>query len=409
MARPATSSIRRRRLRREASAIPPAPVNSVKPAITGTLVRGQTLIASTGTWTNSPTSYAYQWKGNGVDISGATSSTFALTVGQVGQTITVTVTASNGQTATVTSDPVGPVAEVDTTPNAFTFTDVTGATVSTVYTSNTITVSGINSPAAISITGGTYSITGGGYTSASGTVNSGDLVTVRATSSSSNSTAVNAVLTIGTVSDTYTVTTAAPAVTTTLNPATSSSNLILSNNNLTARNVVNTGSNAKASTSHTTGKWVFAAKLDQNGGSSNLPQIGFALPSLSTATNFGFVANSLALQKDGSLYVNATTFSPTISANAALNWGGGGEVMVATDFDAKLVWLRVGASGNWNNSATANPATGAGGVSISGFTQTVIPTFFLGGNSTGQIDIITVNFGQNAFASAIPSGFAVWG
>jgi hypothetical protein len=101
----------------------------------------------------------------------------------------------------------------DTTPNAFTFTDVTGATVSTVYTSNTITVTGINAAAAISITGGTYSVNGGSYTSASGTVNNGDIVTVRVTSSASNSTAVNATLTIGGVSDVYSVTTQAASVT----------------------------------------------------------------------------------------------------------------------------------------------------------------------------------------------------
>jgi hypothetical protein len=97
----------------------------------------------------------------------------------------------------------------DTTPDAFAFSDVTGATLSTQYTSNTITVSGINAAAAISITGGTYSVNGGGYTSGSGTVNNGDTVSVRVTSSGSNSTAVNATLDIGGVTDTYSVTTVA--------------------------------------------------------------------------------------------------------------------------------------------------------------------------------------------------------
>lgn len=102
-----------------------------------------------------------------------------------------------------------PAAVPDTTPDAFAFTDVTGATVSTVYTSNTITVSGINASTAITITGGTYSINGAAYTSSAGNVVLGDTVSVRATSSGSNSTAVNVALTIGGVSDTYTVTTAA--------------------------------------------------------------------------------------------------------------------------------------------------------------------------------------------------------
>lgn len=97
----------------------------------------------------------------------------------------------------------------DTTPDAFTFTDVTNAARSTQYTSNQITVAGTDTPADVSITGGTYSKNGGAYTSDAGTADSGDTFTVRCTSSSSWNTAVNVVLTIGGVSDTYTVTTLA--------------------------------------------------------------------------------------------------------------------------------------------------------------------------------------------------------
>lgn len=97
----------------------------------------------------------------------------------------------------------------DTTPSQFTFTDVTSASLSTVYTSNAITVAGINAAASISITGGSYSINGGSYVSSTGTVVNGDTVAVRGTSSGSFSTAVNVVLTIGGVSDTYSVTTLA--------------------------------------------------------------------------------------------------------------------------------------------------------------------------------------------------------
>jgi hypothetical protein len=95
----------------------------------------------------------------------------------------------------------------DTTPDQFTFTDQTGVALSSVITSNTITVAGINAAAAISITGGTYSINSGSYTSADGTVNNGDTVTVQQTSSGSYSTTTDATLTIGGVSDTLSVTT----------------------------------------------------------------------------------------------------------------------------------------------------------------------------------------------------------
>lgn len=95
----------------------------------------------------------------------------------------------------------------DTTPNAFTFTDQTNVALNTDIISNAITVTGINAATAISITGGSYKIDSGSYTTSAGTVTNGQSVTVKAHSSSSNSTAVNAVLTIGGVSDTFTVTT----------------------------------------------------------------------------------------------------------------------------------------------------------------------------------------------------------
>ena len=98
---------------------------------------------------------------------------------------------------------------LDTTPDPFTFTDRTNAELSTEYKSNAITVSGINAAADISIRGGTYAINGGAYTSASGTVTVGNTVKVMKVSAATNSTTKNAILTIGGVSDTFSVTTLA--------------------------------------------------------------------------------------------------------------------------------------------------------------------------------------------------------
>ncbi|MDD3302292.1 MAG: S-layer homology domain-containing protein [Candidatus Gracilibacteria bacterium] len=96
---------------------------------------------------------------------------------------------------------------LDSTPDAFTFTAVTGKELSTVYESNTITVSGINTTSAISIVGGEYKIGTGSYTSSAGTVANGQTVTVRLTSSSSYSTLNTTTLTIGGVSSSFNVTT----------------------------------------------------------------------------------------------------------------------------------------------------------------------------------------------------------
>ena len=50
----------------------PPPVNTVAPVASGSNTSGSTVTVTTGTWTNSPTSYGYQWLANTVAISNAT-------------------------------------------------------------------------------------------------------------------------------------------------------------------------------------------------------------------------------------------------------------------------------------------------------------------------------------------------
>ena len=131
-----------------------------------------------------------------------------------GDTVSVRHTSSASDSTTVNSTlTIGGVSDTyssttgDFTPAAFSFTDVTGVTVSSTMTSNTITVSGITAATPISVSGGFYSINSGAYTSASGTVNNGDTISVQHTSAASDSTTVNTILTIGIISDTYSSTT----------------------------------------------------------------------------------------------------------------------------------------------------------------------------------------------------------
>ncbi len=87
-------------------------VNTALPAITGTAQVGQTLTVSNGTWTGSPTSYTRQWKANGTNISGATATTYVPVSGDVGKTITCTVTAKKAGTADVSVTTAATVAVI---------------------------------------------------------------------------------------------------------------------------------------------------------------------------------------------------------------------------------------------------------------------------------------------------------
>lgn len=90
-----------------------APGNTVAPAITtdGTPQEGETISCSTGTWTNSPTGYTYQWQRNGSNISGATSSSYLLQAADVDASVRCVVTATNaGGSASANSNAVTPAA-----------------------------------------------------------------------------------------------------------------------------------------------------------------------------------------------------------------------------------------------------------------------------------------------------------
>jgi hypothetical protein len=71
----------------------PALKSTSLPSISGTVKAGATVKTSTGTWTPTATSYAYQWLSNGSPISGATKSTYVVPTSLRGKKLSVTVTA----------------------------------------------------------------------------------------------------------------------------------------------------------------------------------------------------------------------------------------------------------------------------------------------------------------------------
>jgi len=85
------------------------PAVTAKPTISGAAREGQTLSATTGQWSGSPTAFEYQWKrcanGQCSSIPGATAPTYVVTAGDVGFRIRVRVEARNdGGSATAQSN-----------------------------------------------------------------------------------------------------------------------------------------------------------------------------------------------------------------------------------------------------------------------------------------------------------------
>ncbi len=94
----------------------PPPANETVPTIAGTPQPGEILTAKPGTWTGSGLVYAYQWlKCNGTGsacapIAGATSSTYTVTIDEVGSTLAVLVSAANAAgSASMTSASTSPI------------------------------------------------------------------------------------------------------------------------------------------------------------------------------------------------------------------------------------------------------------------------------------------------------------
>jgi hypothetical protein len=102
-----------------------AATNIGQPNISGTQQVGSTLTATSGAWTgNTPITFAYQWKKNGSDIVGATSTTYVLVAGDAGASTTIqcfvtgtntygsSVATSNTLTGIAAAFPVNTIAPV---------------------------------------------------------------------------------------------------------------------------------------------------------------------------------------------------------------------------------------------------------------------------------------------------------
>jgi len=104
---------------------------------------------------------------------------------------------------------------------------------------------------------------------------------------------------------------------------------------------------------------------------------------------------------------NGVFFSSSPFQTVSLGANTGHTYDLAVDLTNRLLWGRRN-GGNWNNSGTADPATGVGGVDYSAVTQLAGLTLYPTGSMDSSGSGLTANFGASAYTYAAPSGFGNW-
>lgn len=178
---------------------------------------------------------------------------------------------------------------------------------------------------------------------------------------------------------------------TTFDPA-RKSNQTLSGGNLIA---TSTSSGGVYSTRPVQGKIYFEVTPTTITG---IPSMGMCAGSWNITTALQSGLNTLAYLASGAVQINGVTLS-TIAT-----WAAGNRIDCALDPFNFLIWFRV-AGGNWNNSGTANPATGVGGIDYSSaFTQ--LGTLWAAVYASLSGTVWTAAFSSASFAGTPPSGFS---
>jgi hypothetical protein len=184
---------------------------------------------------------------------------------------------------------------------------------------------------------------------------------------------------------------------TTWNTADKTASVTLSNGNLTATITALGNQGARSIYSTAAGKYYWEYTF------TNTTNDGCGIVNLATAlstTGVNGVAGAAYVNSTGNVLVNSTSNSATLGVFAT-----GNIACIALDLDNRLIWFRKGAAGNWNNSGTANPATGVGGFALT-FVGAGVAAYGLMTGQSATNGAITANFGDSAFAGVVPAGFA---
>jgi OmpA-like transmembrane domain len=219
------------------------------------------------------------------------------------------------------------------------FTDVTGAGIGSDQISNSITVTSVTAPAAVSISSGAeYSINGGPFTSAPGTVRPGDQVRVETTAASTYNTTVTTVLTIGANSSSFNVTTGAePVLQGTFTPVTGAT----TSSTQTSNSITVTGITSPAAISVSSG-----AQYSINGGAfTSTPgtvQAGDRITLQVTAPSAYNTTGTATVTVGGVIATFSVSTGPQPLPNVTVTGGGGAIGMMTVVMLALLASLKIG-------------------------------------------------------------------
>lgn len=180
--------------------------------------------------------------------------------------------------------------------------------------------------------------------------------------------------------------------------------LTLSNGNLTVTATTSgadlSGRGDDTTAAITSGQKIyFEAILDTDSGVGSA-SVGICNSSYTFGSGqwLGLQTNGIGYSDDNNIYKN------NASIGSIATYTAGDVVCVAVTGDTK-VWFRKN-GGNWNNSATANPATNTEGFTQAAGLGTVYPAYTCRNNPPA--DKITFRFSSSSWGFAAPSGFSAF-
>jgi hypothetical protein len=191
----------------------------------------------------------------------------------------------------------------------------------------------------------------------------------------------------------------------TWNPADISSGMSLSNGNLTASSVGFVATSVRSTTSYSAGKICFevAAPTITTGWTVGVANSTFAL---NNPAGVGVDTNAIGIDPNSPGASQGIFFNNSAASSGATQSVNGEIVTVCVDFTNKLFWatdkVMRAASQPWNNSASASPATGTGGVP---FTASTGPWFMIFNEYEAGVGVLNAT---GPFAVTTPSGFSPW-